>query len=462
MRHLEANYSTYLAQLRELVGLPTVSVGEPNRPALAQCAEAVRDKMVGAGLKNVRMLRCHAETSPYVYGEWLEAPARPTVLFYSHYDVVPVDGDWTGSPWELSHRDGRLFGRGASDDKGAVIAQLAAVDALLSADGGLPVNVKLLAEGEEERGSPNLTALLREYREGLACDVVVVCDTDHLEVGLPSLTYSLRGGGSLSVSVKASDRAHHSGLTGGLLPDPARALCRLLAGLWSAEDNRIAVPAYYDAVRPLTGAEHQSIYRLPCDEARLLRDYRQVPGATLAKEPGLHPYHQVWRRPSISISALEASSVAKATNQILGKADAVLNLRIVPDQDPDDAYRRVERFLKANVPWHLEVTVEATSGFAAPWICRPEGAVFEAAIRALQAGYGRAPVPIGSGGSIPFVGPFSSELGGIPMLLFPIGDPDANVHSVNESLHVESWKQLMRSLVCFLREAAALAGQEAG
>jgi acetylornithine deacetylase/succinyl-diaminopimelate desuccinylase-like protein len=192
------------------------------------------------------------------------------------------------------------------------------------------------------------------------------------------------------------------------------------------------------------------------DEAKLLRDHRQVATATLAKEPGLHAYHQVWRRPCIVVTALEASSIANATNQVLPKAEAVLNIRLVPDQDPQHCRRLIQDFIRDHVPWHLDVKVEGKGGedaFADPWHCEPEGPIFAAALDALESAYGQQPATIGCGGTIPCIDPFWRQFQ-VPILLFPIGDPAANAHSSDESLHIESWKNLMKSLAAFLGNLA--------
>jgi acetylornithine deacetylase/succinyl-diaminopimelate desuccinylase-like protein len=376
---------------------------------------------------------------------------------YSHHDVQPVNyvDQWQTPPFQLTKRGGRLFGRGSCDDKGGVIAQIAAVAAFLKTRGDVPINVKVIVEGEEELGSPNLLRFFDENKELLASDALVVTDTDLIQTGTPTLTYSLRGALSLLLEVESATTPAHSGFVGGGLADPAIALNVLLARLFW-DDGRIPIPHYYDRVRPLTDAERRTIEKLAFDEAALRRDYGVLPGVRFALEKGSNWYESTWRKPAISVIAQEASAIASASNQVLPKAAALVSCRIVPDQDPREVTEQVCAFLSENPPWGVNVKLTPRDKPASWWITDPTGSAFTAAVGALRQGYGKEPVPIGAGGTIGFVGPVSKLMGDVPCLLLPISDGQGNAHAPNESLHEEDWTKLMASLTYLFENIAAL------
>jgi acetylornithine deacetylase/succinyl-diaminopimelate desuccinylase-like protein len=451
---LTKNHSQLVGDLAQLVSVQSVStdahLSADHKEQIQQSAALTRDLMLKAGFEAVEVLTS-GNSHPYVYAEWLGAPGRPTVFLYSHHDVQPVhqkdldEGKWHSDPWVLTPRDGRLFGRGASDDKGGVVAQLGAIAATLKTQGKLPVNVKMLVEGEEEIGSPNLFSFFKQHRERIQSDVIVVCDTDNIDSGIPSLTYSLRGNVALVVEVETAESPVHSGTAGGHLADAALALNVILSRLYW-DNGKLPIPHYYDSVRPLTEKERQSFRALPGDEAKWRRDLKVLPGVRFATEAGTHPFEQTWRKPAVTVIALEASSIKGASNQVLPKASAVVSCRLVPDQDPEQAYEQVRDFLMKEPPWGAKVTVKRHGAAVKWWITDPNGPAFEAALAALEAGYGRPPVGIGAGGTIGFVGPLSDLLGGAPALLFGIGDPKSSPHAPDESLNEGDWGRLMASL----------------
>jgi acetylornithine deacetylase/succinyl-diaminopimelate desuccinylase-like protein len=452
---LKNNKAQLVNDLAQLVRVQSVSTDAHLNPEhknqIQQSAALTRDLMHRAGFESVEILTC-GNSHPYVYAEWLGAPGKPTVFVYSHHDVQPVhqkdldEGKWHSDPWVLTPKAGRLYGRGSSDDKGGVVAQLGAIAAILKTQGKLPVNVKMLVEGEEEIGSPNLVSFFKQHRERIQSDVIVVCDTDNIDSGIPSLTYSLRGNVALTVEVETAESPVHSGAGGGALADAALALTAILSRLYWGND-RLPVPGFYDLVRPLTEKERQSIRALPGNEEQWRRDLRILPGVHFATERGSHPYEQTWRKPALTIIALEASSMKGASNQVLPKASAIVSCRIVPDQDPLQVQEQLRAVLTKDPPWNAKVTVTPHSVPVKWWITDPNGPAFEAALAALHAGFGRQPVAIGAGGTIGFVGPLSDLLGGAPALLFGIGDPKSSPHAPDESLHEEDWSHLMASLV---------------
>ncbi len=445
---LAKNHEGIVRGLADLVAIPSISTDGEHHDEIDRTAKLTADQMRDAGLTNVEVLKV-GNSLPYAYGEWLEAgPSKPTVFLYAHHDVQPVThaDQWKSDPWKLTRRDGRLFARGSADDKGAISAQLAAVAAFRKTSNQLPVNVKMVVEGEEEIGSKNLLTFFDKYRDKLKSDVIVVCDTENIEVGLPCVTYSLRGIVALLVEVTSANIPVHSGMAGGALPDAAIALNAVLARLYWG-NGKLPVPGLYDKVRPLTEKERAAFRKLPWDDAKFRHEIGVVPTARYAIEEGSNVYEQTWRRPAMTVIAQEASSIKGASNQVLPKASAIVSCRIVPDQNPDDVVKQVAAFLSADAPWGVEVKVSQLGAGCDWWMTDPNGPAFEAAMAALRGGFDRDPVAIGCGGSIGFVGPLSQLFGGAPALLLGIEDPASNAHAPNESLHEGDLKKLMGSLV---------------
>jgi acetylornithine deacetylase/succinyl-diaminopimelate desuccinylase-like protein len=443
---LKDNDARLVRGLADLVAIPSISTDGEHQREIEQTAELTCSQMREAGLQKVAVLRS-GKSNPYAYGEWLGAPGKPTVFLYAHHDVQPVNfaADWKSDPWKLTERDGRFFGRGAADDKGAIVAQLGAIASYLQTQGSLPVNVKMLVEGEEEVGSLNLDAFFKEHKQRLQSDVIVVCDTENVDTGVPSITYSLRGIVSALVEVESADKPVHSGMAGGMLADAALALDVILGRLYW-ENGKLPIPHFYDRVRPLTPRERQEIQRLPGDETRWRHEMGVLPGVRFATAKGVHAYEQTWRQPAVTVIAQEASSIKGASNQVLPRASAIVSCRIVPDQDPDEVFAQLRDYLTKDPPWGVRVTVKS-QGTCAWWMTDPTGPAFEAALNAMRAGYGAEPVAIGCGGSIGFVGPLAQLFGGAPALLLGIEDPLSNAHAPNESLSGSDFRKLTTSLV---------------
>jgi acetylornithine deacetylase/succinyl-diaminopimelate desuccinylase-like protein len=455
---LAANRQALANDLADLVAIPSISTDGEHQREVEQSAALTCEQMRQAGLQNVAILRT-GESNPYAYGEWLGAAGKPTVFLYAHHDVQPINfvEDWQSPPWKLTPRGGRLYGRGSADDKGAITAQLGAVAAFLKTRGSLPVNVKMLVEGEEEIGSSNLLGFFKEHKQRIQSDVIVVCDTENVEVGLPSITYALRGIVALLVEVQSAKMPVHSGMAGGALADAALALDVILARLYWGH-GKLPVPGMYDGVRPLTAAERQTYQSLPGDEAKWRQDYGVLPGVRFATEEGCHVYEQTWRKPAVTVIAQEASSIKGASNQVLPKAAAVVSCRIVPDQDPDQVYEALKAVLTKDPPWGVQVTVKPHGKPVKWWMTNPEGPAFEAALAAMRTGFARDPVGIGCGGTIGFVGPLADLFGGAPALLMGIEDPKSNAHAPNESLHEGDWRKLMASLAHLFENLGQLPG----
>lgn len=443
---LTKNHEQIVHGLADLVAIPSISTDGEHQAEIDRTAALTATQMRDAGLHNVDILRV-GQSLPYAYGEWLEANGKPTVFLYAHHDVQPITHaeQWHTDPWKLTRRDGRLFARGAADDKGAISAFLGAIAAYRKTSNQLPVNIKMLVEGEEEVGSKNLLKFFETHRDRIKSDVIVVCDTENIEVGIPSITYSLRGIVAVQVEVTSARIPVHSGMGGGGLPDAAIALNHILGRLYWRNDP-LSIPGMYDQVRPTSEKEKQGFRKLPFDEAKFRREIGMTSSARFACEKGLNQYEQTWRRPAVTVIAQEASSIKGASNQVLPKATALVSCRIVPDQEPDRVLQILTAFLTKDPPWGVEVKVTPYGPPVKWWMTDPNGPAFEAALGAMSAGFNHDPVAIGCGGSIGFVGPLSELFGGAPALLMGIEDPSSNAHAPNESLHEGDFKKLMNTL----------------
>ncbi|MED5263318.1 MAG: M20/M25/M40 family metallo-hydrolase [Myxococcota bacterium] len=453
LRAIDSGFERTLDELIELSRIPGVSAAGFDARQVERSAEAVASLLAEAGLQDVEILRIPG-AHPYVVAEWNGAgEAAPRVLLYAHHDVQPpgrIDR-WDSPPFEPTLRgDGRLYGRGVVDDKAGALVHLAALRAWLEVEGTLPVNVKVLVEGEEETGSGHLAEFLGQYRERLDADVIVLSDTANLATGLPSLTTSLRGLVIAEVHVRALDHPLHSGMWGGVVPDAATALASILGRLTDDQGNP-AIPGLADDVPPLDDAERLRLASLPFDEAEFRRDAGLLDGVRVAGVSDRSVYERLWVRPSIAVTALEAAPLAEAANQLISESAAKVGVRLAPGQDAERVRDLLVAWLEKDPPSGVEVDVRCEA--ASPgWQTEPVGPAFDAARRALAAGFGRAPVFIGCGGTIPFVGPFAEQLGDVPALLLGLEDPVCNAHGENESLDLDDFRKSIYSLAHLFSE----------
>jgi acetylornithine deacetylase/succinyl-diaminopimelate desuccinylase-like protein len=449
LAHYHAHYPEYLEELKKLVRIPSVSFEGFDKAQVRKSGEATCDLLKRKGLENVQLLEM-PDAHPYAYGEWKHAEGRPTLLLYAHHDVQPAGEDekWHTKPFEPTEKDGRLYGRGAADDKAGILVHVAAIDSWLQSAGALPVNVKIVIEGEEEAGSGSLPAFLKQHKDLLKADCIVLTDTSNFETGLPSITTALRGITCVSVEVKALKQPVHSGMWGGPVPDPTMALCKILARLVN-DDGTIAIPGIEEKVKPLTAAEKKSIASLPTSDELFRKQAGMLEGVQLLGDRP--PWETNWRHPSLAVNAFAASSRKDARNIICESAWARVGIRLVPDLDPKEVTRLLTEALKKDPPFgcQVEVHFEGDGGW---WYTDTEAPAFKAAFKALREGYGAEPVTIGCGGSIPFVDPFSKELGGVPALLIGVEDPYSNAHSENESLHLGDFQKAAQSAIRFYAE----------
>lgn len=445
--YLAANDARFHAELFDFLRIPSVSARSEHKADVARAAEWLATRMREAGLETRVM---PTPGHPVVLGEWRGAgPGAATILVYGHYDVQPAEplDLWTSPPFEPTLRDGRIYARGAVDDKGQLYLHVKALEAHLKANGSLPVNVIVLAEGEEEVGSENLAAFVQEHAARLACQGVIISDSSMFAPGIPSLLFSLRGLAYVQVDVRGPTTDLHSGSYGGAVVNPATALAHIIASFHDA-DGRIAVPGFYDRVKEWDPAVRGEIAALPFDEEH----FRAETGApALGGEKGYTTLERLWARPTLEINGLLSGYTGEGAKTVLPSlAMAKVSCRLVPDQSPDEITGLLRKHIASVTPAGVEVTVTAVHG-GRPWRAQLEGPLFEAGRRALARAFGRDPVLAGEGGSIPVVDDFQRILGA-PVLLMGFGLPGENAHAPNEWMSDENYRSGIAAVAHFWEE----------
>lgn len=434
----------HLNQLKELLRIPSISALSVHKADCRRAAEWLAAELKRVGMTRVEILETGGH--PAVYAERLDSPGKPTALIYGHYDVQPVDplNLWNTPPFEPAVRDGKLYARGASDDKGQVFMHVKVIEALLQQEGKLPVNLKLLIEGEEEIGSENLERFVAAQKDLLQADVVVISDTGLYARGVPSLTYALRGLAAMEVHVTGAKGDLHSGLFGGAAPNAVRSLVQLLATLYRP-DGGVAVQGFYDGVQGLSAEEKQSFASLDFSEAA----YAQELGVTaLPGEPGFTALERLWARPTLELNGVYGGFQGEGTKTVIpAKASAKITCRLVPNQDPTHVLDAIEAHLRANCPPGVSVEVVRQGGSPAA-ITPIDHPAIRAAMAALKEAYGKESKFIRGGGSIPVVGMFQQVLG-TPSVLMGFGLEDENFHAPNEHFNLENFDTGMRALYLY-------------
>ena len=426
---IHTNRDRYVSELKNYLAIPSISALPQHAADVRACAEWTADEMRRIGLENVRLIE--TKGNPVVYGDWLHASGAPTILFYGHYDVQPVDplNLWTSPPFEATVRDGEIYARGAADDKGQVFMHLKAIEAHLKNGGTLPVNLKLIIEGEEEVGSANLDDFVRANKAQLSADVVVISDSAMFDRGVPSICYSLRGLVYAQLDVRGTKSDLHSGVFGGAVVNPNMALAQILAQM-KDRGGRIKIPGFYDDVRKLSDEERQAWEKLPFNEKK----YKKELGAPkLFGESGYTTLERVWARPTFDVNGLLGGFTGEGAKTVIPAVSmAKVSMRLVPDQDPVKIAKLFDEYVKKVTPKSVEVKITHLHG-AKPWLTAYDSPWVQAAGRAIEKGFGRAPVFCREGGSIPVVSTFQAELG-LPSVLFGVGLPDENAHAPDERL----------------------------
>jgi acetylornithine deacetylase/succinyl-diaminopimelate desuccinylase-like protein len=435
--YLESRRGAFEERLFELLRIPSVSSDSRRRADTARCAERVRELMVEAGLETA----VHATAGhPILYGERRGRDGAPALLIYGHYDVQPAEplGPWRHDPFEPAIEDGNVIARGATDDKGQALSLLFGVQAAIACGVGRDISLKVLIEGEEEVGSPNLMPFVRAERARLGADAVVIADSSQLARGIPAITYGLRGLVCMEIIVRGARQDLHSGSYGGAVLNPANVLARLVAAC-QAPFGKVAVPGFYDEVRPLEAREREELARLPFDESAF-REELGVP--RLFGEEGFTTLERKWARPTFDVNGLVSGHTGEGVKTVLPcEARAKVSMRLVPDQDPQRIAALAKEFILGLAPAGVRVEVVSHHG-ARPVLVDRRLPAMAAAEDAIECAYGRRPVFIREGGSIPVVNTFKQELGA-DSLLIGLGLPDDGAHGPNEKFALDDFHRGM-------------------
>lgn len=421
----------FLEDLKALIDIPSISAIEAHRADVRRCADLLVRQMQASGL-SARVLNPD-DGAPIVYGEWAGAPGEPTVLVYGHYDVVGVEdkGSWRTKPFEAAVKDGCIWGRGTTDDKGQLITSVKAAESLLKTERRLPINVKFLFEGEEETDSATLAkALARpDVLRQLSCDAVCVSDGAWLRPDMPTMCAGVRGICEFQVDLTGPARQLHSGVYGGAVPNPVSILTEMLGKLWDA-DGRILLPGFYDKVVPLTEADRRELARLPFDEEAFKRE---AGVCALRGEKGYTPHEQTWCRPAMDIVGISGGYTGEGPKSAIPtSAFAKVSIRLVADQDAAEIGRSVERHLREICPPGVDLAIRFFC-LGDPYLTRLTDPMLAPARRAMAEAFGRDPAAVRTGGSIPIV-PVLHRMLRVPIILCDLGAPDGGEHSENEHL----------------------------
>ncbi|HUX67052.1 MAG TPA: dipeptidase [Terriglobales bacterium] len=444
-----------LAELQALLRIPSVSTLPAHRPDMERAREFLAERLRELGFEHIERVlpASHPEGVPVLYADWLHAPGAPTVLFYGHYDVQPPDplAEWISPPFEPTVRGGNLYARGAADDKGQLYTHIKAMEALQKVQGRLPVNVKFLIEGEEEVGGEAVEAFVREQPQKLACDCAVVSDTAMFAPGLPSLDVGLRGMVYAEVEMQGAERDLHSGLYGGAAPNPFEALARVIVGLKSAE-GRILIPGFYDRVEAPSSEELAMWKRLPFDEEAYRRDEVRAPALTGEAEYSV--LERTWARPTLDVHGMPGGFIGPGSKTVIpARAAAKISMRLVPQQRPEEIQRAFREAVRALTPQGFQSQVKFHN-LADPVKIETSSRYVRAGVEALRRVFGADPVFVRSGGSIPIVTLFNSELRA-PSVMLGFGLPDDGLHSPNEKFALSSYYGGIGAVADFLLRVGA-------
>ena len=445
------NQPRFLEELKALLRIPSISTLPEHKADCRAAAESVAAEFKRIGMENGRLIETGGH--PMVYADWLHAAGKPGVLVYGHYDVQPPDplDEWRSPPFEPTERDGNLYARGAVDDKGQVWAQVKALESLLAANGSLPLNVRILVEGEEEVGGEGIARFVASKPSELKADFALVSDTEMFAPGLPTLCVGLRGMIYTELEVRGARSDLHSGMYGGAAPNPFIALAQILAKL-KDEDGHILIPGFYDGIIPPSPEELAAWRSLPFDEEQ----YRiaEVGSRQLVGEAGYSVLERTWARPTVDVHGIPGGFTgAGAKTVIPAKAVAKVSMRLVPGMTPAKAYQLYKSYVERITPPGVDIEVRLIHS-GDPCLIPVDNPYIQAATRALREVWGKETVFIRSGGSIPIVGDFARHLG-LPSVMMGFGLPDDGLHAPNEKFHLKNFELGIESLIRFLEEVGS-------
>ena len=443
--YIDRNCDRFIEELFELLRIPSISAQTEHKPDMQRCAEWLAAALVKAGADCAEVMP--TDGNPVVFAEKIINPKAKTVLVYGHYDVMPVDPreEWHTDPFEPVINDGRIWGRGADDDKGQSFMHIKAFEAMCATD-SLPCNVKFMLEGEEEIGSQSLYKFCADTKKMLKADIILVSDTSMISMQTPSITCGLRGLTYMEVEVTGPDKDLHSGLFGGAVANPANVLARLIASLVD-ENGRVAIPGFYDDVRELTTAERRAFNKAPFS----LRDYkRSLSIGDVEGEAGYNTMERTGIRPSLDVNGIWGGYTEEGTKTVIpSKASAKISMRLVPNQDFRKIARLFEKHFKAIAPKSVKVKVSFLHG-GMPYVAPIDMPAYKAAEKAILDTFGKRPLPFYSGGSIPIISAFEQTLG-IKSLLIGFGLAEDAIHSPNESYGLAQFREGMETIPLFYK-----------
>lgn len=441
------NQQRFLSELKDLLRIPSISTLPEHKSDVQRAAEFIAGELRRVGMNNVEIIPTSGH--PLVYADWLHAPGKPTVLCYSHYDVQPPDplNEWTTPPFEPTERNQNLYARGAVDDKGQMYMHVKAVEALMKSDGKLPLNVRFLIEGEEEVGGESIAKFVREHPARLKADFALISDTEMFAPELPTLCVGLRGMVYTELKAQGATTDLHSGMYGGVAPNPLEALARIISKL-KDESGKILIPGFYDRVQKPGGDELKAWKSLPFNE----EEYRktEVGSKALTGESGYSVLERTWARPTLEVHGVPGGFTgAGAKTVIPARASAKVSMRLVPDQRPDEIFKLYSDYVNSLVPNGIEVKIKQFS-MADPIVIKTDNRFVQAATEAMKEVFNKPTVYIRSGGSIPIVADFEKHLK-IPSVMMGFGLPDDNLHAPNEKFHIPNFYRGIESLIRFFQ-----------
>lgn len=448
LEYARQNQPRFLAELKDLLRIPSVSTLPQHKSDIERAADFLAAQMRVIGLEHVEVIKTAGH--PLVYADWLHAPGKPTALCYGHYDVQPPDplNEWTTPPFEPTERNQNLYARGAVDDKGQMFMHLKALESLMKSGAGkLPINVRLLLEGEEEVGGEAIAKYIKENPQKLKADFALVSDTEMYAPELPTLCVGLRGLVYTEVEARGAKVDLHSGMYGGAAPNPFVALAHIIAKL-KDEDGRILVPGFYDRVTTPSRDELRSWKSLPFDEKDYLE--HEVGGTELTGERGYSVAERTWARPTLDVHGMPGGFIgAGAKTVIPAKASAKISMRLVPNQNPEEIFKQFSNYVKSITPRGIQISIRQLSG-ADPMLIRTDNHYVQAAKDAMKEVFRKDTVFIRSGGSIPVVADFEKNLH-IPSVMMGFGLPDDNLHAPNEKFHIPNFYRGIESIIRFFQ-----------
>ncbi len=451
MNDLESFRKRALDELIELLRIPSISTLPEHKADTQRAADFIENALKKAGTTSTAQIDRGGH--PLVYGEWLGAPDKPTLLLYGHYDVQPPDplDEWTSPPFEPEIRNGNIYARGTSDDKGQTWILIKAVELLMQRDGRLPVNVRFLIEGEEESGGESIEAFVAEKPAVLKADAAVICDSEMFAPELPTICTGLRGIVYGELLVEGARQDLHSGVYGGVAPNPIMAIAEILTAL-KDRNGHITIPGLYDRVTPPAPEEKAAWASLPFNEDEYRE--RELGCPELTGEPGFTVFDRTWARPTLEVHGIRGGFTGDGAKTVIpARAVAKISMRLVADQDPNEAAASLEKAIAAAAPRGVKVTWRPLHA-AGPSLVNPDSPYIRASAKAMEKVFGNKTVYMRSGGSIPIVGLFNEHLG-IPSVLMGFGLPDDNLHSPNEKLHLANFYRGIDAVALYLEELAA-------